>query len=245
MTLMGMLLSHFLVLITFLTCIIISSLGSLINPKPRQKIVVVLHVLLALFVVELAWLGFATYAATTESIKPATSCPAYQRVVVMYYVAIGTSWFVNLLLLFLFLGGLDPCGCCTVTGLLNGIDNIKKYEKENEKLIDLGESLDDFRKYNSIPGLYTNSINSAKIRSNYCRICCKRRDGLETSTLLAMKDVVRVVGVLFQDFDATFSDLVTGFLLTGHYQKHLYDLKKSPEAELTKVNKKTAQTLIL
>lgn len=56
--------------VTIVCCImstIISSLGSLIRPKPREKVVVVVYILMVLSVVEFYWLVFSTYAAATNA----------------------------------------------------------------------------------------------------------------------------------------------------------------------------------
>lgn len=62
-SLIGLLLLCVVTITSAITCTIISSLGSLIRPKPREKVVVVVYVLMFLSVVEFCWLIFSTYAA--------------------------------------------------------------------------------------------------------------------------------------------------------------------------------------
>ena len=195
-----------------------------------------LHVLLVLLLVELGWLGFTAYVAATRDLDSLSNCTAYQNVVILFYVFVASSGLVNVLLLFLLLIGLDPCGCCTVVGLLDRIEDIKASEKRSDKLIDLECSLEDFNGNMTCHGLHGNSMNSSSIRYNLRQSCLCCRNRPNSSSRTAMNDVVKAIGVLFGDFDVTISDLVTGFLLTGHYQRELYKLGKRPELELTEVN---------
>ena len=195
-----------------------------------------LHVLLVLLLVELGWLVFTAYVAAARDLESLSNCTAYQHVVVLFDVSVASSWLISVLLLFLLLIGLDPCGCCTVVGLLDRIEDIKAREKRSIKLLDLECCLEDFNE-NKCQGLHGNSINSLKINYNLRQSClCCRDKRSNHSSRAAMSDVVKAIGVLFGDFDVTFSDLVTGFLLTGHYQRELYEIERSSEVELTEVN---------
>ena len=62
-SLLGTLVLYGVVIICFIITAILSSLGSLIRHKPREKVVVCAYILVLLFVVELVWLVFSIYAA--------------------------------------------------------------------------------------------------------------------------------------------------------------------------------------
>ena len=62
-SLLGLLGLHLLTILLYLATTILSSLGSLIRPKPRAKVVVVAYILILVSAVELGWLVLSTYSA--------------------------------------------------------------------------------------------------------------------------------------------------------------------------------------
>ncbi len=205
-----MVILHVGISLVFTAVAVISSLGSLTRPKPRQSNVFMLHVLLLLCAVELGWLVFSTYVAGGADLSSASTCTVYQRIVKLFYIAVGTSWFISLLLLIFFFINLDPCGCCTVVGV---VDRIESHEEERR--------------------VRYNRLQQIQLGGHSCLSCCRRRRNFFTTS--ALNDFVRILGVLFGDLDITFSDLTTGLLLSGNYQYQLYKKGKNPTEELRKV----------
>lgn len=211
-SLIGMVILHVGISLVFAAVAIISSLGSLTRPKPRQSNIFMLHILLLLCGVELGWLVFSTYVAGGADLSSVSTCAVYQRTVKLFYVAVGTTWLISLLLLVLFFINLDPCGCCTVVGV---VDRIESHEEGRR--------------------VRYSRLQQMQMGGHSCLSCCRRRRSRYTAS--ALSDFVKILGVLFGDFDITFSDLTAGLLLSGNYQYQLYQKGKNPTEELRKVNK--------
>ena len=64
--------------------------------------------------------------------------------------------------------------------------------------------------------------------------CCYRRNGLNNSQKHAIKDTIKKFGVIFSDFDTTFSDLIAGMLLAHYYQRKIVQAHLDPTADLSK-----------
>ena len=244
-------------IISCITCTIISSLGSLIRPKPREKVIVPVYILMVLSVVEFCWLIFSTYAAATSAdgsiavseedvasgmgmaasgigsgeVGNGTTC----RIVVLFRTAVGLEWVVFSVILILFVTLLDPCGYFLPFRYIKKV--VAAHENYNMERDSLEESLTYYDEYDSIEGLHHNKVNRsllwAKFKQTFCSCC--RRDGLSNSKRAALGDVVKVLRILFSDVDVTSSYLISGFLLTRLYQKKLKTVNKHPETELTQV----------
>lgn len=158
-------------------------------------------------------------------------------VIVHFCVSVGLAWLVNVLVLLLTMCGLDPCGCFLATSYIKHIINSHKFSEEEHEDV-LQRSLTDYSRLDHVRGRYTNYINSAvllaKLRQMFCFVC--RRDGLNHSRRSAIKDVVKVLWILFNEVDVTFSDILAGFLLASRYQRNLRMAGKNREYELTKVS---------
>ena len=212
--LVGLLLLYFLGLVTSLACAITSTLGTLIRPKPRRGVIVILHVLLFLFVAEFCWLIFTTYVAASHSVRPMSECRSYENVAVMFYVAVGSSWLIYFILIAGYFIDVDPCGCCSVISLMKNIHHLDS---------DSSLGSDEY----SAQGLHN--------KDNNLIACCRCKGKMRRSTKTAMTDAVKSIGIIFGDFNATFTDLLAGFMLVKLYQKKLYLQGKSADAELCKV----------
>lgn len=260
----GLLTFSFLSIICYIAMIAISSRGSLIRPKPREKVVYVAYTLMALAVMELGWYIFSTYAVVAAGVSAsatpmssgsgemetigsgvgagndmdgASLCSAYRLWVVHFGVLVGLDWICYGLILSTFLFGLDPCGCCLPSVLIKRLISAQEREKE-DYIIGMEKSLEDYNKFDSTQGQHVNEINSSLLCSRFRQSCCfcLRRDGLKTSRKNALSDVVDVMRLLFSDIDATYSDLVAGFLLANLYQRKLKAANKNSSAELNRVS---------
>ena len=165
-----------------------------------------------------------------------SGCGSYESAVTLFSVLVCTAWLVYSAILIGLLVFLDPCGCCLGSALINRIAKVRKYH-DSDYSSAAERSLTDFNRFDSVRGLHGNSVKFShlrtKLRETFC--CCLRRDGLKTSGRDAFSDVTKVLRMIFSDVDATFSDLLAGFLLASLYQHKLKDAKKNRELELTKV----------
>ncbi len=191
--------------------------GSLSDSQPRRKITYVLLFRAVLYVVEVVWAAFCTYVVVDEDVAENIDCDSFRKAVLVFLVMVYSYWLLLALIALLFLGFLDPCGCCCVAG---AIKNLKLYD---------GSINEDVR-------LFNNRFNCSLWMSRFrAMFCCYRRNGLNGSKKLAIADVTRALGVIFSDFDATFSDKISGMLLAYHYQRRLVQNQLDPSAELKKV----------
>jgi hypothetical protein len=264
LSLLGMLAINVVVMTCYAITIILSSLGSLTRPKPREKVVLFICVIIVLFVLEMVWLLFSTYSAISANLNADTAVVMADvmdvgvanesmadgsgegvasgtdegecYVVLLYSISVGLAWFSSLLITALTTCSLDPCGCFIPTRYIKHIMNAHKYGGDDETV--LQQSLGDYDRLNHVKGHYSNQIGStlfwARFRQTFCS--CVHRDGLSLSKRDALGDVVSVLGLLFGDVDRTFSDLLAGFLLASLYQRNLKAAGKNWEEELTKVS---------
>ncbi len=194
-------------------CTITSLLGSLIRPKPRRPVIGILHFQIHLYLVEFPWLIYSTYVCFNPSLHRSDECKAFNNAVKMYYAAVGLSWVVFLVIVTALAIDIDPCGCCSVINIWTSLQ--KEISEEN---------------------LEKKKTGNAKKNWPFCNVCsCCRNPLTLISTRTAMADAVRAMGVIFQDFDSTISDLLAGYVLVGLHQRRLYYQGKSPESELNQV----------
>lgn len=192
--------------------------GSLSNSTPRRKITYVLLIRAILYAVEIGWAAFCTYVVMDEAVAKEIDCDSFRQAVFLFVVMVYTYWFLLATIALLFLGFLDPCGCCCVSGL---IKNLHFYNGTKNLEI----------------RLFNNRVDCTLMMSRFRALCCcHRRNGLNGSKRLAIADVTRALGVIFSDFDATFSDKIAGMLLAYHYQRRLVQANLNPTAELKKVS---------
>lgn len=252
----GLLAFALLSIICYLLAVVISSRGSLIRHEPRERVVDVAYALTALLAVELCWYIFSTYAVVAAGVglpSPDVAegsgsgeleegivsddlplCSQYRSWVVHFGVLVGLDWVCCALIAFMFIFGLDPCGCFLPSTVVKRLIRAQRLEGAD---FGLEKSLAEFDKLDGIPGYHSNAPTSSlfcsRLRQSCC-FCC-RRDGLSTSTINAFSDVVQLLSLLFGDIDPTYTDLMAGFLLASLYHKQLKAANKDIGAELNKV----------
>lgn len=255
-SLLGLLALCAVVIICNIIIAILSSRGSLTRHRPREKVIVFVYSRTIFFVVELGWLVFSTYAAVSaylsvdmdtvmgvasgsgQGVVSGGHVNSDCSVILLFCVSVGLAWVLCLLIVALSMCVLDPCGCFLATRYIKHLINSHKYgEEEHDRL--LQRSLSDYDRHDRVKGRHSNHVGSAlwwsKFRQTFC--FCFRRDGLSTSKMTSIGDVVKVLSILFSDVDVTFSDLLAGFLLASLYQRNLKAAGKNREHELTKVSR--------
>ena len=205
------------VLLSDVSLVIISARGTLANSHPRRNINYFVLLRLCIYVIEVGWEVFSTYVIVGGDVADNLDCIPFRKAAYVYSTVVLLQWLLLAIIAILFLGYLDPCGCCCVVGL---IKNLQFHDK----------------KINRNVRLFNNKIDFAFWTSRLRAICCcYRRSGLNNSKKLALADVTRALGVVFSDFDAVFSDKVSGMLLAFHYHRRLEEIGRNPSAEIRQV----------
>ncbi len=235
---------------------ILSSLGSLTRPRPRDNVIVCAYIHLITTVLEMGWLIFSLYAAASsdyssagnimdvgvasgmgEAVLVAGSMGSCS-VILQFSVSVGLAWFMSLLILLVFMCGLDPCGCCLGSRYIKHVAKSQEpAEQEYENI--LKRSLTDYGRHDNMEGHYSNQVNSTLLWAKFRQIffCCRRGDsGVSMSKKSALGDVANILRLLFSDVDVTTSDLLAGYLLVGRYQENLRAGNENRDHELTKVS---------
>lgn len=197
-----------------------STRGSLSNPLPRKNLVYFIYSRGVVFLIEVLWSVYTLIVLVGERVTERLDCSSFRDAIFAHLVLVMLEVLLIAIVAVLFFGFLDPCGCCCVSGL---IKNLRKYDKELDKNLDEAHA-----------GLHGNEIDpnllAGRLRALVC--CCCRRGGLNNSRRLAIADVTRALGLIFDDFEATFTDKVSGFFLAYQYQKNLERAGRCPNQAL-------------
>ena len=253
--LLGLLTLSLLLTLCYVITAILSSRGTLIRTRPRDKVVGVVYVWVLLSLLEVGWYVFSMYVVVATGLELGDTgsgnggmgvavesgsgmeerglCSSYKSWVIQFGVLVGLGWILCGLFASVFLFGLDPCGCFLPARLVSRLAD--SHERHKQDYMD--KLLRDYDEYDDTNGHHSNDVGCSLVCSRLKQSCCPclRRDGLKTSRRDAFYDVVKVLRLLFQDTDATFSDILAGFLLANLHQRRLKAANKNRESELSKV----------
>ena len=205
-SLIGFMVVQFGGILNDIIIIAVSSRGSLSNFSPRKKIEVFVYTGWAIYLVEIAWDAFSTYAVFSPEVQDEElgNCTAYATALTIYQVVILSHWGPVIMLFAIFIFMFDPLNCCLLSAKINDIEQVLE-DMEQEG----GEQTD-------FPGFHRNPFNFAV----WCRCC----DG-GANRKNALGDLVHLFRVIFDGLETeyTFLDLVAGFRLQLIYHSKLRD----------------------
>ena len=199
--------------------IAVSSRGSLSNFLPRKKIEVFVYFGWTIYLVEIGWDAFSTYAIFSPEVQSDDlgNCTAYTTALTIYRVVILSHWGLVIMLFVVFMFLLDPLNCCLLNAKINDIEQVL------EDMEDSGSEHTDF------PGLHRSLFN-------FAAWCC--RCGRAASRRDALSDLVHLFRVIFDGHETeyTFLDLMAGFRLQLIYHSKLRNSGIDPTNLIKEVN---------
>ena len=171
-----------------------------------------------------------------DGTENAAFCSNYKTWVIHFGVVVGLAWICYAFIFVIFLFGMDPCGLFLPTRAIHKLVRAQERAKD-EYLVGAEKPLNDYDQHDNNRN-NRNRVSGHLLRSRVKQSCCfcVRRDGLDTSAVDAFSNVVNVLRLLFDDIDATYSDLVAGFMLANLYQRKLKAANKNLDTELNRVS---------
>ena len=214
-----------------------SNLGSLSNFAPRQNVVVLVYIGLAVFFALIGWDIFNTHTVFHPGIsnEQLANCTSYTSAVTMYRAIVLTYWGVLVFLFSMYAILMDPFNLCLSS------DRLRHFEDD---IITLKAARDKGRiqndNYHPIrqkQGAHSSNISfSVYLRELIARQCNRHQPGrIITPRNQAISDFTAIFSVIFKDFDYTFLDLSAGFKLASLYHEKLREQNKDPADLIKKV----------
>ena len=203
--------------------IAISATGSLKNYAPRKKIEFFLYLGWFIYLLEIGWDAFSTYAVFSPPVhaEQLLNCSSYSTSLIVFKATVLSHWLLLIFSFVLFTFLFDPLNCCLLSAHFNDIEqSLEELERaEGEK----GRS--------QLIGVHRNPFSCAA----WCQCCNK--GGVASNRNNALSDLVHVFRVIFDGLETeyTFLDLVAGFRLQLLYHSRMRDGGRDPTQLIRKV----------
>ena len=175
---------------------------------------------------EIAWAVFCTVTVLLDSSVSVLDCRAFRRPFYAFVVLVWLNWLELAAIVILYFSCLDRCNffCCRAVCWVKRRSRPERYSSEEA---DFAAGIDIIPSSHSI---------STPFLSSFCRehCCTCRRDGLNNSRSIAIKDLSDGLDILFRDIVEHYTalDRLSGWVLVQKYHEQL--LSKGREALVTK-----------
>ena len=196
-SIIGFVLLQAVIVLVEIVLVVVSSLGHISDGTARERINWVMYLRLMVFAVEIAWEIFSTYVVVDKRINGAVDCSSYNTAETIYTVFVFVNWAALAVLVALFCIFLDPLGLCCVSSIVNVHQKPHQADGEEQQQQDTNS------------GVYRSHVSAHQFAQLYLN---KR---------LALNDAAKALGGLLGNFNATFTDKVSAFILAAYLQKGL------------------------
>lgn len=200
-SIIGFVLLQAVIVLVEIVLVVVSSLGHISDGTARERINWVMYLRLMVFAVEIAWEIFSTYVVVDKRINGAVDCSSYNTAEAIYTVFVFVNWAALAVLVALFCIFLDPLGLCCVSSIVNVHQKPHQADGEEQQQQDTNS------------GVYRSHVSAHQFAQLYLN---KR---------LALNDAAKALGGLLGNFNATFTDKVSAFILAAYLQKGLRNKK--------------------
>ena len=190
------------ILVLEISIVVLSSRGTITKSHPRRHVSTLLHIRLAVFMLEVIVLIVKTIlAAQSDELSDLSKCPNLETAIIIARVVVAVTWFLFSTVCLAVVIYLDPCRCYSA--------------KVNFEMIeDVDGEMDD-RRFRVVHRRWqlTHSVWEKRFRV----ACCFA--GSDEKHQIAYKEVAEIFAYLFCDSSLVLSDIAAGLVLVQ--QEHL------------------------
>lgn len=214
----------FLQLVAFmhkLTLLVASARGTIREPK-HKFVRELLLIGVAIYIMEVIWAVYSTVAVLERDTLENVSCEGFQKTFVTYVVLIWLNWLELALVALVYFSCLDRCKCfcCRAVCVLH-CHCCKDPVISQETLTD-DHHQNIEAKIKVTPT--SHSLSASHLSSVFRdKICTCRRDGLNNSKNIALRDISHALEVLYHDIKTHYTvlDRLSGWMLVQKYHSQL------------------------